>query len=571
MFSAFQIFFTPRIKLLILAGFINSLLLAVMASFIPMGSKIVIDFIIGGKLNPAKLQEMGLSISPGMSEWIIYLFSSVNGFLYLIACFSIIFALISLIQQITIFNLRQGLTARVNQELFKKILAFPLLSHMGIPDGYLASRVFQDSNSIERFVSNTIPSLATQFLRLSFGLIILSKLSMKMTLVCLGITPVYLLINFFFYKPVRRQNQKTAEAQSLNFSYVQGNLSGIETVKAFNQEPLKSRVFSEKIKELINIRKKSLILNMSSHYLTRIAQTISMIILLWIGLTNIKNAEMSLGDLAAFMSYIGYLSGPIEGIAFFYLGLQPILVAYRRIFQILDFATEPDGAVEFKDNVEKIEICDLSFSFKNNQIFDNWSCFFEKGNQYFIPWISGKGKTTLARLLCKFSSPDSGNILFNSVNIQSLKTSSIRQKIGYMTQETHLFSGTIRDNLLLANPEATDESLEKALCIAEAWDFVQALPEKLDSELNDRGTNLSAGQRQRLSIARIILKSPDILLLDEPFANLDNHTAEKVYQNMQKFLSTRITLILSHQKEFCSESQLEKTVEVPLPNQDSGV
>jgi ATP-binding cassette subfamily B protein len=291
-----------------------------------------------------------------------------------------------------------------------------------------------------------------------------------------------------------------------------------------------------------------------------------MVVLLWVGLTNIKTGKMSLGDLAAFMSYIGYLSGPIESIAFFYLGLQPILVAYRRIFQILSFSSEPEGNKNIEGPVKKIKLEKLSFSFKTNQIFDNWSYVFESGQKYFIPWLSGKGKTTLARLLCKFTLPESGKILFNETDIQDVKISDLRQRIGYMTQETHLFSGTIRENLILANPEATDDDLEKALIMAEAWEFVKSLSDGLSSKLNDRGTNLSAGQRQRLSIARIILKAPEILILDEPFANLDTPTATKIYANLEQFLSSRITLILSHQKEFCSRSQQEKTIEVLAPS-----
>ena len=529
------------------SSFLLSLVIAAMASLFPLGSKIVIDFILGKKLSPdlaAKLSLPGIGLT---TNQINYYLTTTNGFIILFCVFGSLYALSNIIQKFCLFHLRQQLTANVTHGLFSKILTYPIDFHNRIPEGYLTSRVFQDSASLERFISVTLPNLATQTLRLIFGLFILTKISWPMTLVCLLATPFYLGINFFFYKPIRKVHQKNAEQNSLTSSLVQNSISGIEVIKSFSLLEKQSDYLTEMLNDKINIRQKGLKLQLLTHYLTRIIQITSFLIILWLGITNIQKGNLSLGDFAAFLSYIGFLTTPITTIAFFYLSIQPTLISFKRIFQLLSVNSENESGNELAEKINKIEIKSLDFCYdRNNQIFDNHSQKFESGNPTIISWPSGKGKTTLAKLLLKFVSPIGGEILINEIPISKISNKSLRDKISYVSQNTFLFADSIKNNLLVANPNATSKEIYEVLKKVCAYDFISKLPEGLDTALSDNGKNLSAGQRQRLALARALLKKSDVLILDEPFANLDKETTNQISDNLIPVFKEKIAIILSH-------------------------
>jgi ABC-type bacteriocin/lantibiotic exporter with double-glycine peptidase domain len=539
--------FFKDLKRYAISSFLLSLIIASMASLFPLGSKIVIDFILGKKLAPdlaAKLSFPSINLT---IELVRYYLTTTNGFTVLFCVFGSIYALSNIIQKFCLFHLRQQLTANVTHGLFSKILTYPIDFHNRIPEGYLTSRVFQDSASLERFISVTLPNLATQILRLIFGLFILTKISWPMTTICLLATPFYLGINFFFYKPIRKVHQKNAELNSLTSSLVQNSISGIEVIKSFSLLEKQSESLTEMLNDRINIRQTGLKLQLLTHYLTRIIQITSFLIILWLGITNIQKSNLSLGDFAAFLSYIGFLTTPITTIAFFYLSIQPTLISFKRIFQLLSVDTENENGNELAEKINKIEIKSLDFNYeKNNQIFDKHSRKFESGNPTIISWPSGKGKTTLAKLLLKFVSPADGEILINETPINKISNKSLRDKISYVSQNTFLFADSIKNNLLVANLNATDKEINETLKKVCAYDFISKLPDGLDTILSDNGKNLSAGQRQRLSLARALLKDSDVLILDEPFANLDQEASNQISDNLIPVFKEKITIILSH-------------------------
>jgi ABC-type bacteriocin/lantibiotic exporter with double-glycine peptidase domain len=537
------------------SSFLLSLTIAAMASLFPLGSKIVIDFILGKKLSPdlaAKLSFPSIGLT---TSQINYYLTTTNGFIVLFCIFGSLYALSNIIQKFCLFHLRQQLTANVTHGLFSKVLSYPIDFHSQIPEGYLTSRVFQDSTSLERFISVTLPNLATQILRLIFGLFILTKINWPMTMVCLIAAPFYLGINFFFYKPIRRVHQKNAELNSLTSSLVQNSITGIEVIKSFSLLEKQSDSLTEMLSDRINNRQKGLKLQLLTHYLTRIIQITSFLIILWLGITNIQKGNLSLGDFAAFLSYIGFLTTPITTIAFFYLSIQPTLVSFKRIFQLLSADSENESGNKLTEKINKIEIKSLDFAYgSNDQIFDNHSQSFEPGKPTIISWLSGKGKTTLAKLLLKFVSPINGEILINETPIGKISGKNLRDKIAYVSQNTFLFADSIKNNLLVATPNATDEEINEALKKVCAYDFISKLPGGLDTVLSDNGKNLSAGQRQRLSIARALLKKSDVLILDEPFANLDQEKIKQISDNLIPIFKEKTTIILSH-KEIKQERQ----------------
>ena len=297
----------------------------------------------------------------------------------------------------------------------------------------------------------------------------------------------------------------------------------------------------------INNRQKGLKLQLLTHYLTRIIQITSFLIILWLGITNIQKGYLSLGDFAAFLSYISFLTTPISTIVFFYISIQPILVSFKRIFQLLSVDSENESGNELTEKISKIELKNLDFYYdRDKHIFNNHFQSFELGNPTIISWPSGKGKTTLAKLLLKFISPSNGEVLINKTPLSKISTKSLRNKIAYVSQNTFLFADSIKKNLLVANPNATDDIIKETLKKVYAHDFISKLPDGLDTILSNNGKNLSAGQRQKLSLARALLKDSDILILDEPFANLGEGDVCQISDSLNSVFKAKIGIIFSH-------------------------
>lgn len=534
-----------QIALLLLLSFLTILI----SSLIPLSSKIIIDYIVGKKSQAT----IGLFLSTygiHLNEQLLHsLFKTIDGFLLLFAGTMALYTLLSVARQVCVFYLRQSLTAKISQSLFSLVTNWELMFLNKFPSGYLTSRIIQDSSSVEQLISSFIPSILSQLVRFSFGLYILFMLSAKMTWICILVAPLYVVLNFMFYKPVKKTNEKASEKRFMANSYVQENLEGIETVKAFNLTSKLSEDFDNILKKLIGIRLRLLTINMLANYSMKLINFSCLLAIIYIGVTEIKSGKMTIGDYIAFMSYMGYLASPVKNLSMSYLSFQPLLTSLRRIYQIFDKKSTDVNSGKSIDHINKVSFLNTCFSYETDQaVLDNFSIHMKAGNIYLGNWPSGSGKTTIARLMLRFIKPDSGELLINEESCSAFSLNSLRKSTSYVSQETYLFNDTIRNNLLIAKPDAPENELTEYLKLACANDFVSALPDGLDSLILDRGKNLSAGQRQRISIARALLKPSTLLILDEPFANIDKTTTERIINNIQTKFSNKIVLIFTHQK-----------------------
>ena len=271
---------------------------------------------------------------------------------------------------------------------------------------------------------------------------------------------------------------------------------------------------------------------------------------LWVGGMMVLK-ENSL-DASAFIVYLGLaynILTPAKSLSRATYKVKKAAAAADRIFEIVDNKTiisENKNAKEINEFNDSIKIKNMSFSYESDKVINDINLTIPKGMNIALVGQSGSGKSTLANLICRFYDVNDGEIFFDNINICELKKKSLRQLIGLVTQDSILFNDSIKNNMLIANPDATDEEIINSLKIANAWEFIKILPGKIETNIGDSGNKLSGGQKQRLSIARAVLKNPPILILDEATSALDSESEKLVQDALDKLMKNKTSVVIAH-------------------------
>jgi ATP-binding cassette subfamily B protein len=329
------------------------------------------------------------------------------------------------------------------------------------------------------------------------------------------------------------------------------SLNGIETVKAFNAEDQANLETEKKFVTLLKSIFKIGWLNNLQSSLTGFAAGIGGIIILWFGAYQVIQGKMSLGQLLTFNALLAYFLDPIKNLINLQPMMQTAIVASDRLGEILDLELEKapneekkicpatlKGTIEFKN---------VDFRYGTEKlVLKNINMTIEPGQRIALVGESGSGKTTLVKLIMNFYPWEKGDILINGYNIKDINLERLRDRIAYISQDIFLFSGMIQENLCLGNQDLTLEEIVEAAKITKTHDFVDELPLRYDTMLEENGANLSGGQKQRLAITRAILKNPDILIMDEATSNLDSITEMAIEKTIHEFSRNITTIIIAH-------------------------
>jgi len=334
-------------------------------------------------------------------------------------------------------------------------------------------------------------------------------------------------------------------------SYLVESLNGIQTIKAYKAEG-EANLNTEKkfITLLRSIFKLSWVSNLQGS-LNGFLEAVGGIVILWVGAINVLNGNISIGQLITFNALLAYFLNPVKNLINLQPMMQTAVVAADRLGEILDLDPEIQGTETNKLSPQNltgdIEMIDISFRYGTRQlVIDGVTIKAKQGEKIAFVGESGSGKTTLAKLLLNLYTPEKGEILIGGTNIKDIRIDSLRERIAYVPQETFLFSGTIMENLMLGLNDATPEDVIESAKIAKAHEFINELPLRYETMLEENGTNLSGGQRQRLAITRAILKKPDILILDEATSNLDSITERAIEQTIEEYSKGITTFIIAH-------------------------
>jgi len=433
---------------------------------------------------------------------------------------------------------------------YQHVLELPMNFFSTRKVGEIVSR-FMDASKVRDAISGATLTIMIDTLMAVAGGIILYTQNELLFGISVIIAILYAVIVFIFNKPIRNINREQMENNAQLTSYLVESLNGIETVKAFNAER-KANIETEKkfVKLLKSIFKGGWINNLQLS-LSGFVAAVGGIVIIWVGAYNVIEGNMTVGQLITFNALLAYFLDPIKNLINLQPMMQTAIVASDRLGEILDLELEKSENEDSKINPSTlkgdIEIKNVDFRYGTRQlVLKNISLHINQGEKIALVGESGSGKTTLVKLLLNFYPWEKGEILINGYNIKDINLEILREKIAYISQDIFFFSGTIKDNLCLGTEDIDLEEIIEASKMAKAHDFINELPLRYNTMLEENAANLSGGQKQRLAITRAILKKPDILIMDEATSNLDSITEKAIEKTINQLSEGVTTIIIAH-------------------------
>lgn len=507
---------------------------AAVGSLLPLGGKAVIDFIVLGKA-PEGMETIGRLLgSPEVIAIAVLAGGAAMG-------------MAGVLQRYLMFRFEEGLTLNVQNALFNRILGFPVSFFRKTRTGYLVSRVSEDIGALRYVFSESTVRVSSRALYLLFGLSIAFMLSKKLALIFVLFLPFYALINYFFSVRLRGAGLGEREASARVSKEMQEVFSGVETMKAYGGEEAEAGKVTGAMRSAAAARIKSALISLVSGYSTRGFQFITVLFLLWAGVGEMKRGGMTVGDYVAFASYVMLVSASLNALFTHHLTLQPVFSSLSRLRELFSLAQEETGALRPESVRGELRFEDVSFSYGEGRlVLGSVSFGVAPGEVVALAGQSGAGKTTIVNLLLKFYRPGSGTISLDGISLAQLDTGWLRKNVGVVSQDVFLFDDTIENNIRYGRPSASSEDVRGAAKMAGLDDEIVGFPEGYQTLAGERGIGLSAGQRQRISIARAFLKDPPVLVFDEPASALDPHSEALVKESLKRLSGRRTMIVISH-------------------------
>lgn len=451
---------------------------------------------------------------------------------YWLACF----------QQHVIMDIQKGLFARV--------IRLPKSFFDSKETGYLMCRIGQDAFRLQILLSGTIIQAVPELLKLPAALMILIWLNWQLTVMLLFFLPLLFVIALRIGLKSQSLSVRLMERSASVFRELHQSLSSITLIKSFASEPREYEKFQARLHNSFRSGLEQVVLSTSASLVISLTCSVMVSLCTWWGVREVLAAKMTVGDYVAFSGYLLYLFAPLQSAASLHVNIQSSLAALGRVFELLDAVPEDiddTGKISVERIRGSIEFQDVSFSYDGKTpVLKNISFRVESGQSVAIVGPSGSGKSTLISLILQLYKPSSGRILIDGRDVRDLQLRTLRERIGIVSQDVLLLDDTIYNNICYGCPQATDEQVRAAARMACAEDFILALPDGYMTKVGERGVKLSAGERQRISIARVLIKNPDLLILDEPTAALDPITERAIKQTLQLFVSAKTVFIIAH-------------------------
>ena len=448
-----------------------------------------------------------------------------------------------------IVKLEQNIDIPIMLGYYNHALILPMKFYSMRDTGEIISR-FNDASSIRDIVSEASLTIMMDTIMAVVGAVVLFNCNRLLFLISVVVLILYGIIVFIYNKPIKKINRKIMEMNSKVTSQFVETINGIETIKVFNQEKNEEtktdKLYKKFLKKIFN----GGILSLSQQTVTMFVAVVGELVILWVGTACVIKGNLTLGELITFNALLGYFINPIKNLINLQPSIQTAVVAADRLGEILDIAPEYNDEQDQSDNksrFNKVSISNLDFRYGTRDlVLRHINLEIHRGEKIAFVGESGSGKTTLAKLLVRLYEQEKGSIKLDSSDIREFSISQIRNNISYISQNTFLFSGTIKENLLFGNSDATDDDISQVCKMCELEEYINSLPLKLNTRIEENGKNLSGGQKQRLAIARALLNNPEILIMDEATSNLDYITEKSIEKTINTFSGNMTTIIIAH-------------------------
>ena len=486
---------------------------------------------------------------------LIYETGKFNALIYICLLFFAVTFLTNLCRYFAMFfiaPIRNGVVRDLRNKMYNKSMSLPLSYYSGERKGDLMSRMTSDVQEIEWSIMQTLEMIFREPLTIVILFTIMLVISAKLTLYILILLPIAGIIIALLGKSLKNASRNSKETLGSLISVIEESLGSLKVIKAFGAEGFMRKKFGELnqsyFKQNVKVYRKT---DLSSP-LTEIIVTGILMVILFIGGSMVFQDELTGALFITYFALASQLVPPLKQLTNAYNNIQKGIASEERIDKILlaeESIKEAPSAKNLKGFESSIDYNNVSFAYHKGDegyVLKNIKLHIQKGKTIALVGQSGSGKTTLADMLPRFYDCEEGEIQIDGINIKELSIKSLRDRIAVVTQESILFNDTIANNIAFGRTDMKQEDIERAAQIANAHDFIMAMPDGYQSNIGDRGGKLSGGQRQRISIARAVLRDPDILILDEATSALDTESEKLVQDALSRLMKNRTSLVIAH-------------------------
>ena len=450
---------------------------------------------------------------------------------------------------ITMGKVGQDILVDMRKDLFVNLQTLPFSYYDSRPHGKILVRVVNYINSLSDLLSNGFVNLIADTVTLIITVIFMFVLDYRLALVSLLGLPLLMTVIMSIKKAQRRAHQKLSSKQSNMNAYVHESINGIKVTQSFSREEENMRIYKDVCKQYSDAWMDSVKLNFLVWPSIDIISVASVALIYLFGIL-IFDSSIKVGVLVAFIGYVWRFWAPITNIGNFYNTIINAMAYLERIFETMDVKPlihDKEGATTLPSIEGHVEFKDVTFMYEeDNPILKNININIQSGESIALVGPTGAGKSTIVSLISRFYDINEGQILIDGVDIRDVTLKSLREQMGIMLQDSFIFSGTIMDNIRYGNLEATDEEVIAAAKVVRAHDFIMEFENGYYTEVNERGSRLSVGQRQLISFARALLADPKILILDEATSSIDTQTELLLQKGLDELLKGRTSFIIAH-------------------------
>ena len=438
----------------------------------------------------------------------------------------------------------------IRQDLFTHLEGMSLSFFDKNPVGRLVTRVTNDTETLQEMYSSVLVNLFKDVFLILGIIIIMASMDIKLTLLALSVVPIILIATAIFRLKIRTAYREVRVKLAKINSTLNENLTGMKTVHIFKREKQQAKAFNNINKEYLEANKKEILIFAIFRPSIEIIRSLGIAAIIWYGGGQVIRQSIQFGVLVAFIDYIQRFFQPINDLTEKYNILQSAMASSERIFALLDKESDVKNSkntVNIKNLEGTIEFKNVWFAYNNEDwVLKDINFKINKGESVAFVGATGAGKSSIINLLSRFYDIQKGEILIDGVNIKDIPLSTLRKNIGVVLQDVFMFTGTMKDNIILNNPNISDEKMQEIAKYVNANKFIEKLPNKYDESVAERGATLSSGQRQLLAFARALATDPSILVLDEATSNIDTETEELIQDAVVKLIKGRTSIAIAH-------------------------